>query len=268
MVAGIVQKVEGLNCGDMKFGTADAKAILLSFWCKSSVTGTFGVCFFNSANSRSYPATYTISVANTWEYKTVAVPGDTSGTWLVTNGIGIQVSWDLGVGSTYSGSATGAWQAADYRGVTGTTKLCATTAGDFFLTGVKLEVGSIATPFVPDDYQVSLGKCYRYGYLMTVGTANVMMGQGFYYNSTEVDFNIKFPVTMRGTPTLVQVSGTNYWQIDVGGSDTFDGFTALFGANAKGGMIYTTSGVSGTTGVAGGIRCQNAAAYIFFDAEL
>jgi len=203
MVAGIIQKVEGLNCGDMKFGTADAKAILLSFWCKSSVTGTFGVCFFNSANSRSYPATYTISVANTWEYKTVAVPGDTSGTWLVTNGIGIQVSWDLGVGATYSGSATGAWQAADYRGVTSTTKLCATTAGDFFLTGVKLEVGSIATPFVPDDYQVSLGKCLRY-----YQTVQTLMMNGVTTAQAIMEYFSKVP--FRATPTISLYSASPY----------------------------------------------------------
>ena len=219
MVAGIVQKIEGLNCGDMKFGTADAKAILLSFWCKSSVTGTFGVCFFNSANNRSFPATYTISVVNTWEYKTVAVPGDNSGTLLVTNGIGLQVSWDLGVGSTYSGTATGAWQAADYRGVTSTTKLCATTAGDFFLTGVKLELGSIATPFAPDDYQVSLGKCYRYyeqintnassGY----GTAPVNNTIG-YNNGTTAYGYLQWSVVKRAIPTITYSSQNVFRIVD------------------------------------------------------
>ena len=216
MVAGIVQKIEGLNCGDMKFGTADAKAILLSFWCKSSVTGTFGVCFFNSANNRSFPATYTISVVNTWEYKTVAVPGDTSGTWLVTNGIGLQVSWDLGVGSTYSGTATGAWQAADYRGVTSTTKLCATTAGDFFLTGVKLELGSIATPFVPDDYQVSLGKCQRY-YRKIIYAASSWWGAGAAWGTGNAGSGMTWSPTMRAAPTVTLPSTIN-WDNTTGGA--------------------------------------------------
>jgi len=216
MVAGIVQKVEGLNCGDMKFGTADAKAILLSFWCKSSVTGTFGVSFFNSANNRSFPATYTISVVNTWEYKTVAVPGDISGTWLVTNGIGIQVSWDLGVGATYSGSATGAWQAADYRGVTGTTKLCATTAGDFFLTGVKLELGSIATPFVPDDYEVSFAKCQRY-YQTYIDAPLCGVISGV---STAGRCHMVLPVVMRTTPTAVMASPSYVFDGNISGGQT------------------------------------------------
>jgi hypothetical protein len=233
----------------MKFGTADAKAILLSFWCKSSVTGTFGVCFFNSANSRSYPATYTISVANTWEYKTVAVPGDTSGTWLVTNGIGIQVSWDLGVGSTYSGSATGAWQAADYRGVTGTTKLCATTAGDFFLTGVKLELGTIATPFVPDDYQVSLAKCYRYYYIINAEGNNSSLMVCEVENTTGASGGAPFPTTMRAAPTMTPTS-VNFYSV---GSGTV---TPTVGTNrcskTVGSAYWTLTGTS-TVGQAGTI---------------
>ena len=155
------QKIEGLNCTDLNWGTANAKAVTLSFYVYSSVTGTFGGVFQNSAGNRSYPFTYTISVASTWELKTINVAGDTSGTWLTTSGIGMEIAWGLGVGSTYSGTA-GAWAAANYISATGATNIINTLNATFYVTGVKLEVGSIATPFVPDDYQVSLAKCQRY----------------------------------------------------------------------------------------------------------
>ncbi len=107
------QKIEGYNVADLAWGTASAATVTLSFWVRSSLTGTFGGAVRNGAGNRSYPFTYTISAANTWEQKSITIAGDTSGTWLTTNGAGLQLAFGIGVGTTYSGTA-GAWAGANY----------------------------------------------------------------------------------------------------------------------------------------------------------
>jgi hypothetical protein len=146
----INQKIEGFNTADLNWGTANAKTVTLSFWVRSSLTGTFGGALNNSAENYSYPFTYTISAANTWEYKTVTVAGPTAGTWIgATNGVGMNVWFGLGVGSTYSGTA-GSWSASGFYSATGATSVVGTNGATFYITGVQLEVGSTATSF---DYQ-------------------------------------------------------------------------------------------------------------------
>jgi hypothetical protein len=157
----IEQRVEGFNTADLGWGTASAAAVTLSFWVRSSLTGTFGGSLRNSDNARSYPFTYTISAANTFEYKTVTIPGDTSGTWLTTNGTGVQVTFGLGVGSGLSGTA-GSWAGSAFLSATGATSVVGTNGATFYITGVQLEAGSVATPFERVDYSTSLMRCYRY----------------------------------------------------------------------------------------------------------
>jgi hypothetical protein len=157
----ISQYVEGLNISDLAWGTANAATVTLSFWVRSSLTGTFGGALNNSAYNRSYPFTYTISSANTWEQKSVTIAGDTSGTWLTTNGVGIRLNFGLGCGATYSGTA-GAWAGADYRSATGATSVVGTNGATFYITGVQLEKGSTATSFDYLDYGRSLIQCQRY----------------------------------------------------------------------------------------------------------
>ena len=155
------QMVEGTNVADLAWGTASAKTVTLSFWVRSSLTGTFGGALGNSAFNRSYPFTYSISVANTWEYKTVTIAGDTSGTWLTTTGTGIRVNFGLGVGSDYNGTA-GAWAGAGYLSATGATSVIGTLNATWYITGVQLEVGSVATPFERRPYGTELQLCQRY----------------------------------------------------------------------------------------------------------
>jgi len=158
----VSQRIEGFNAADLMWGTANAQTVTLSFWVRSSLTGTFSGSFQNSATDYSYPYTYTISSANTWEYKTVTVVGPTSGTWIgATNGIGLRLYFSMGAGSTYQGTA-GAWAAADYRSSTGSTSVVGTNGATWYITGVQLEVGSTATSFDYRPYGTELALCQRY----------------------------------------------------------------------------------------------------------
>jgi hypothetical protein len=155
------QRIEGYNVADLDFGTANAKTVTLSFWVRSSLTGTFGGSIMNSAANRAYPFTYTISVADTWEQKSVTIAGDTSGTWLKTNGNGMVVVWSLGIGSNYQSTAN-AWAAGEYYGTSSSTSVIGTLNATWYVTGVQLEVGSTATSFDYRPYGTELALCQRY----------------------------------------------------------------------------------------------------------
>ena len=196
----LIQSIEGYNIADLGWGTANAKTVTLSFWVRSSLTGTFGGALGNSAVNRSYPFTYTISVANTWEQKTVTITGDTTGTWATDNSTGINMFFDLGSGSTFQGTA-GSWAGADYRAATGCTQLVGTSGATFYITGVQLEVGSSATGFEYVNYQTSLANCQRY-YESSNGQGSYLT----YYTATSSIANIFYKVTKRATPTTTLVS--------------------------------------------------------------
>jgi hypothetical protein len=196
----MLQNIEGYNVGDLSWGTANAKTVTLSFWVRSSLTGTFGGALSNSAGDRSYPFTYTISVANTWEQKSITVAGDTSGTWLTTNGIGVSVRIGLGVGSTYNGTA-GAWSANNYFSATGATSVVGTNGATFYITGVQLEVGSSATGFEYRLYNQELAACYRYFQSISY-TTNTMIASGVCDSLTSCQSTISLLQTMRAIPTI------------------------------------------------------------------
>jgi len=161
---GVRQIVEGLNIADLGWGTANAQAVTLSFWVRSSITGTYAISLFNADGSspfRTYVATYSISAANTFEYKTITIPGDTSGTWLTTNGQGIQCWWDLGSGSNFNATA-GAWNSSLLVRTSSSANWIGTNGATFYITGVQLEKGSTATSFDYRPYGTELALCQRY----------------------------------------------------------------------------------------------------------
>jgi hypothetical protein len=210
------QPIEGTNVADLAWGTANAKTVTLSFWVRSSLTGTFGGSIVNSAANRSYPFTYSISATNTWEYKTVTIAGDTSGTWLTTTGVGMYIWMGLGVGTTYSGTA-GSWSGNYYFSATGATSVVGTNGATWYITGFQLEVGSTATSFDYRPYGTELALCQRY-YWKSGGAGNESIGvAGYNTTGNAVWSQFSFPVTMRANPT-VTVNGT--WAVGNTGQPT------------------------------------------------
>ena len=203
----IRQTIEGYNIADLNWGTANAKTVTLSFWVRSSLTGTFGGSLRNSANNRSYPFSYTISSANTWEQKSVTIAGDTTGTWLVDNGIGINVTFSLGSGTDRSGTA-GAWNANNNPSATGAVSVIGILNATWFITGVQLEVGSTATSFDYRPYGTELALCQRYYYRIFPAAVTQPLAFGANNLTTSSRSAIMFPVEMRTSPTALEQTGT------------------------------------------------------------
>ena len=198
----VSQFIEGFNTSDLGWGTANAEPVTLSFWVRSSLTGTFGGSLINGAQDRSYPFSYTISSADTWEQKSVTIAGDTTGTWLTTNGIGIRLTFGLGAGSSFSDTA-GAWAGTTLVSVTGATSVVGTSGATFYITGVQLEKGSTATSFDYRPYGTELQLCQRYfARVKGNGSNSYSYGTGIQPTPTTGVVYTKYPCTMRSTPTI------------------------------------------------------------------
>jgi hypothetical protein len=239
----IRQQIEAYNTNDLGWGTANAKTVTLSFQVYSSLTGTFGGALFNSNGSRSYPFTYTVSSANTWTSISVTIAGDTSGTWAGTNGVGIAVSFGLGVGSTFSGTA-GAWAGAYYSSATGATSVVGTNGATFYITGVQLEVGTQATGFEYRQYGTELALCQRYFFKIGGADINELLGVGVFQAAGNAEFVINMPVTMRSQPTASYSGTISNFRANSNASYTPTALTFdIFGLNT----IRASAIVSGAT---------------------
>jgi hypothetical protein len=234
----LYQNIEGFNTADLNWGSANAKTVTLSFQVYSSLTGTFGGVLANDDSSRTYPFSYTISSANTWTSISVTIAGDTTGTWQTTTSTGIGVRFSLGVGTTYGGTA-GAWTASNKFGVTGQVNIVGTNGATFYITGVQLEVGSIATGFEYVNYQTSLANCQRYYQIFNGFVANA----GAYTDRVVTSF--PFPTTMRTAPSVGQTGiitlvapGVDVWQ---------QTSTGLAGGGTSNGYQLTILNFSGLT---------------------
>jgi hypothetical protein len=225
------QPIEGFNTADLTWGTVNASPVTVSFWVRSSLTGTFGGSLQNSGSARSYVFSYSINSANTWEYKTVTIAGDTSGSWNITNGVGIAIFFSLGSGTSKSTTA-GSWVNGNFNGVTGGTSVVGTNGATFYITGVQLEKGSTATSFDYRPYGTELALCLRYFQSWTaVGSINYWGGTGRLF------FNL--PVQMRATPTFA-LTGTG----DASGLTTLSGGSFPSAGATFGRYDNTTSALS------------------------
>lgn len=270
------QRIEGFNCYDLGYGTANAQAFTASFWVKSNLTGTFTGSFSQNGTSpvRTYPYSFTINSANTWQQITITVPGDTGGTIPYSSATGI--TWDIAympIGSTYQTGTANTWNA----NVSGTqfspsgvtpVNLFATVGNTFQITGVQLEVGSTATNFEYRDYGRELMMCQRYYWVIASGNQE-MIGFGTLYTTGGLSSYVQAPVTMRASPTLRQVSGTSYFTFErTGAQDDFNSFTGTFRWSDNGLQLYTDQNITGTAGQSGIIYTINALASLALEAEL
>jgi hypothetical protein len=198
---GISHHIEGFNVADLGWGTANAKTITISFWVRSSLTGTFGGAVINSAENRSYTFSYTINSANTYEYKTVTIAGDTSGTWLTDNGKGITLRFGLGSAGIYTQTA-GSWGTANAVQPAGNVSVVGTNGATLYITGVQLEVGVTATSFDFRSYGTELALCQRY-----YEAAAQVNKHGALYDGTLYLGEIFYKVTKRAVPTVTANAG-------------------------------------------------------------
>jgi hypothetical protein len=240
------QAIEGFNIADFGWGTANAQTVTLSFWVLSSLTGTFGLSLRNSNSDRSYITTYTISSANTWEQKTVTIAGDTSGTWLTTNGVGIFLTFSLGVGSSFESTAN-SWQAGNFVATSGSVDLVGTNGATFYITGVQLEQNTSATPFERRLYNQELANCQRYAEVISlIGNGGTTNPTGFIFEanvSTSAYGNFAFTVQKRATPTIT-LSGSPVIQQGTGSTSAISSVVAI---NANGAAQCVGTGF--TTGI-------------------
>ncbi len=219
------QGIEGFNGSDLAWGTVDAKSVTLSFWVRSSLTGTFGGSLNGGGggSTYSYPFTYTINAANTWEQKTITIAGQTAGTWAKDNTLFTWVAFGLGVGSTYSGTAN-TWANAYYASATGATNVIGTNGATFYITGVQLEKGSTASAFDYRPYGTELALCQRY-----YATGNYPVMRNFTGASIAVSTSVSLPVTMRATPTVTASVGT----VETAYSNVISSYQTSIGSGAS-----------------------------------
>lgn len=261
----IFQSIEGFNTADLNWGTASAQPVTLSFWVRSSLTGTFGGFLNNSASNRVYPYSYTISSANTWEYKTVTIAGDTTGTWLTNNGTGIQVAFNLGCGSSISGTAN-AWNSGTAFGPTGAVSVVGTNGATFYITGVQLEAGSVATPFERRPYGTELQLCQRYAIVYTQETAFCRIATGSSFEATTAVYQTAFPVEMRALPTITTSDLSHFRDVFPARVASPSALVWSEGSRKTAGFNTTNTGF--TVGQAGWFSTSNASARMTFSAEL
>ena len=267
----MTQRIEGYNIANLGWGTSAAKAVTLSFYVRSSVTGTFGGVLNNSDSSRSYPFTYSISSADTWEKKTITIEGDTSGTWNTTNSSGIQLRWAFGMGSTYAGTA-GSWSGNSYFGASGAVDLISTVNATWYITGVQLELGDTATTFEHRSFGDELAKCQRYyRHFQSDDSSFMPFFGGMCIAGTIAGYVIPMIPKMRSVPTL-ETSGTasHYEVLHGGTSVTCSAVPAIDGQSELDVLDLRATVSSGlTVGDGCYLRASNTTnAYLALDAEL
>jgi hypothetical protein len=263
------QNIEGNNSADLRFGTADAQAITLSFWVRSSLTGTYCAAVLNGGATRAYVAEYTISTADTWEYKTITVPGDTTGTWSTNETTGITLRFALAGGSTYQTTAN-AWAAGNFNTTTNQVNwMSSSSSRTFYITGVQLEKGSTATSFDYRPYGTELALCMRYAVQLADGS-NQVIATGQCVSASGGGGVVRFPVEMRAAPTITASSAAHFSLTNSLGATAAMAGTNFVFASTKSFLCELTgrSGGGLTAGDATLIFATDSAARLLASAEL
>jgi hypothetical protein len=264
-VNALTQFIEGLNVSDLGWGTANAQSITLSFWVRSSLTGTYSCSLNNDGYNYSYVANYTITAANTWEQKSVTIPGPTAGTWLTTNGAGIRVWFDLGTGTGRNGTGN-TWLASEAYRTAGSVQLLANNGATFYITGVQLEKGQTATSFDVLPYTTELQLCQRYCIVYTQEVDFCRIAPGVSFSSTTAVYQTAFPVEMRAIPTVTTTDLSQFR--DVFPARVASPSALVWSEGSRKTMGFNTTNTSFTAGQAGWFSTNNASARMTFSAEL
>ena len=267
---GVGQVIEGYNIADLNWGTADAKSVTLSFWVYSTTTGTFCASFRNNGGVISYVAEYTVSVALTWEYKTITVSGPTTGTWNQDNSIGLYVTFAGAAGTSWQTTAN-AWNSGNFLGTSNQVNLLASATNSIRFTGVQLEEGTVATPFERQLYNAQLAQCQRYYYRIGPVASQAVFGPAVADTTTTGRCTGSFPVTMRTPPTALEQTGTagNYVIRTGGTARTCSAVPSFDSATENIWQIVTTVASGQTAGQGGFLRADAIiTAYLGWSAEL
>jgi hypothetical protein len=226
----VQHRVEGYNFAHLNWGTSDAKPVTLSFWVKADVTGKYGISFWPNGQNYNYVTSYAINTADTWEYKTITIPGPTSGTWLTDNSVGCGIWWDFGTGTNYTTATTETWGQSNKFAPSDTLQMIKTNGAKFRMTGVQLEVGKNATEFEHRSYGEELALCQRYYFKLS----NSRLVMGYKRHDSSANFPIEAPVPMRISPSPSLISG-----------GIFTNFQASFGTTQTNPNVYEWNSVSG-----------------------
>ena len=269
----LMQRIEAQNIAQSGWDYKSASSkITLSFWVKSSVAQNFyGYIYTPDGTAQQYPFETGSLSANTWTKITKTIPGNSNITVNSDNGEGLRITWVPFYGTNYTGTPTlNTWAAYSSSASTpaSTTTWFTTNDATLAITGIQLEVSDHATEFEHRTYSDELARCQRYYYLHAEGNENI--ATGCMYSSTLFAFSVQFPQTMRATPTMEYVSGTDYYLIYRHGTTGDDRYTdmAATRGSTKSIAVDSSTGTSGTAGYAGILACGNAAAKIAFTAEL
>jgi hypothetical protein len=259
--------MEGINIYDLAWGTSSAKNITVSFWVRSSVIGNYGFAIRNgNANNYGYVASYTITSANTWTYITLNIPGPTTGTWTTNTDPCLVCIWDLGAGTSYS-QAAGSWiSASEIIGLTGGVKFSTNSGATYYLTGVQLEIGDVATPFETKPYSTELSLCERYLRMIANGNDQTVVSGWQFASTTQMEADYISPVQMRTAPSLTQTA-TQYRVNSAGLNNNFTSTVGTVLTGVSGGRLnFNVTGA--TAGQGASLRIYTNGGYIALTSEI
>ena len=265
---GILQKLEGVDVQRLKYGSSNAESLTLSFWIRSTKTGTYIATLENKDQTKHISKSYTVSASNTWEKKTITFPGDTAAGFDNDTGESLKLILWVFAGSSYtSGTLATSWASVvDANSAVGQVNAGDNTSNDIYFTGIQLEPGTTATEFEHRSYHDELNRCLRYYWNVAKGN-DVAFVSGYAHSSSYLNWLHRFPVPMRATPSLEQTTGTNYYNVEQHGTHYYlTGFGGVERGNTY--AIQTWTALSTTQGSGVRVRTYNASASYAYKAEL